>query len=97
MTESIENETKRLDVSGTPDNSRTIEVKDLKKHFIGKSQTEDVMAVDGVSFQVKPGELFGLLGPNGAGKTTIIHMLTGILSSTEGTAVVGGYNVKTEL
>ncbi len=79
-----------------PDNSHVIEVTDLKKHFIGK-QTEDVKAVDGVSFQVNNGELFGLLGPNGAGKTTIIHILTGILSQTDGTAVVGGYNVKSEL
>ena len=97
MTESIENETKRLDVSGTPDNSHAIEVKDLKKHYIGKKQMEDVLAVDGVSFQVKTGELFGLLGPNGAGKTTIIQMLTGILSPTEGTAVIGGYDVNKEL
>ena len=58
-----------------PDNSHVIEVTDLKKHFIGK-QTEDVKAVDGVSFQVNNGELFGLLGPNGAVKTTIIHILT---------------------
>ena len=79
-----------------PDNSHVIEVTDLKKHFIGK-QTEDVKAVDGVSFQVNNGELFGLLGPNGAGKTTIIHILTGILSQTDGTAVVGGYNIKSEL
>ena len=79
------------------DNSNSIEVKDLKKHFIGKKSFNDVKAVDGISFQVKKGELFGLLGPNGAGKTTIINMLCGLLKPTEGTAIVGGYDVRKNL
>ncbi len=78
-------------------NSNSIEVKDLKKHFTGKRGLEDVKAVDGVSFQVENGEVFGILGPNGAGKSTIVNILTGISSPTEGTAIVGGFNVKTEL
>jgi len=49
-----------------------IEVKGLTKSFDG------LKAVDGISFSVKPGELFGFLGPNGAGKTTTINMLTGL-------------------
>ena len=80
-----------------PDNSNSIEVKDLKKYFIGKHGFDDVKAVDGISFQVKKGELFGLLGPNGAGKTTTINILIGLMPPTEGSAVVGGYNVKTDL
>jgi ABC-2 type transport system ATP-binding protein len=53
----------------------------------------DVPAVRGVSFQVRPGELFGLLGPNGAGKTTTIKMLITLLLPTSGTAKVMGYDV----
>ena len=74
-----------------PDNSFAIEIKDLVKKF------EDVVAVDGISLDIKQGELFSLLGPNGAGKTTTIKMLTGILNPTSGTATVGGYSVKNEL
>ncbi len=75
------------------DESIAIEVKDLKKHFIRKKQFNDVKAVDGISFQVGKGELFGLLGPNGAGKTTTINMLCGLLKPTEGTAIIGGYDI----
>jgi ABC-2 type transport system ATP-binding protein len=65
-----------------------IKVDNLKKKFA------DITAVDGVSFEVKPGELFGLLGPNGAGKTTIINILVGLLDPSNGTAIVGGFNVQ---
>jgi ABC-2 type transport system ATP-binding protein len=57
---------------------------------------EDVIAVDGVSLQVKEGELFGLLGPNGAGKTTIVNILCGLIKPTSGNAMVGGYDVQKE-
>ncbi|MGH2454945.1 MAG: ABC transporter ATP-binding protein [Candidatus Limnocylindria bacterium] len=56
----------------------------------------DVEAVRGVSFGVRPGELFGLLGPNGAGKTTTIKMLITLLLPTSGTARVMGHDVVAE-
>ncbi len=63
-----------------------IEVRDLVKVF------GDTRAVDGVSFSVASGELFGFLGPNGAGKTTTIRILATLLCPTSGTAEVAGYD-----
>lgn len=64
-----------------------IEVNNLTKVF-GR-----FIAVNGVTFNVKEGEVFGFLGANGAGKSTTIRMLIGILSPTSGDAIVGGYSV----
>jgi ABC-2 type transport system ATP-binding protein len=63
-----------------------IEVENLTKRF------GDFVAVDGVSFSVRPGEVYGWLGPNGAGKTTTIRMLLGLLTPTGGRAHVLGYD-----
>jgi ABC-2 type transport system ATP-binding protein len=68
-----------------------IEINKLKKYYDG------VKAVDGLNFSIKEGELFGLLGPNGAGKTTTINILCGLIEPTEGTAIVGGYDVRKNL
>ncbi|MSR06475.1 MAG: ABC transporter ATP-binding protein [Gemmatimonadetes bacterium] len=54
---------------------------------------KDLTAVDGISFDVQPGELFGLVGPDGAGKTTTLRMLSGVLRPTSGDALVGGTSV----
>lgn len=54
------------------------------------------VAVDQVSFSVRPGEIFGLLGPNGAGKTTVLRILSTVLRPTAGTAKVLGYDVTTQ-
>src|SRR5947209_3431365 len=51
-------------------------------------------AVDGVSFDVAEGEIFGLLGPNGAGKSTLIRMMTTLLEITSGTAMIEGFDVR---
>jgi ABC-2 type transport system ATP-binding protein len=53
----------------------------------------DLTAVDGLTFDVAPGELFGLVGPDGAGKTTTLRMLAGVLRPTAGDALVGGISV----
>lgn len=55
-----------------------------------------VTAVDGISLEVREGEIFGFLGPNGAGKTTTINMLCTLLNPTEGTASVGGFDCQSE-
>ncbi len=65
----------------------TVEVKNLTKRF------GDFTAVNGVSFSVRRGEIFGFLGPNGAGKSTTIRMLCGILLPSEGSGSVSGYDI----
>jgi len=67
-----------------------MEVHNLARDYDG------LRAVDGISFSVEPGEIFGFLGPNGAGKTTTIKMLTGQLRPTSGEAQVMGCDVVEE-
>ena len=69
---------------------KVIKVQNLTRDYDG------LRAVDGISFSVEPGEIFGFLGPNGAGKTTTIKMLTGQLRPTSGEAQVMGCDVVTE-
>ena len=64
-----------------------IDVRDLSRRFGA------FVAVDQISFDVRPGEIFGFLGSNGAGKSTTIRMLCGLLRPTSGTAIVGGVDV----
>jgi ABC-2 type transport system ATP-binding protein len=73
-------------------NDIAIEVVDLVKLYPTK-HGPPIRAVDGMSFQVRRGEIFGLLGPNGAGKTTIVKILTTIIRPTSGTARVMNHNV----
>ncbi len=62
-----------------------LEVDDLRKEYGGFT------AVDGSSFAIERGEVFGVVGPNGAGKTTTLKMLAGLIEPTAGTAVVAGH------
>jgi ABC-2 type transport system ATP-binding protein len=64
-----------------------IDVQNIVKKF------GDFTAVNGVSFAVAAGEIFGLLGPNGAGKSTLIRMLTTLIPPTSGTALINGFDV----
>jgi ABC-2 type transport system ATP-binding protein len=65
-------------------------VRGLKKFFNGRK------AVDGISFDIKRGEILGLLGPNGAGKTTTLHMLLGLTTPTEGEIKLFGLDLKSQ-
>jgi ABC-2 type transport system ATP-binding protein len=67
-----------------------IDVADLTRRFGAFT------AVDGISFNVRAGEVFGFLGANGAGKTTAIRMLTGLLAPSSGRAIVAGHDVARE-
>jgi ABC-2 type transport system ATP-binding protein len=71
----------------------SIEADALKKTFAGK---HEVRALDGVSFNVAEGTVFGLLGPNGSGKTTAVRILTTILRADSGAARVLGHDVAKE-
>jgi len=68
----------------------SVQAIDLEKRF------GEFVAVDKVSFEVRPGEIFGFLGSNGAGKSTTIRMLCGLLKPTSGQATVAGFDIRTE-
>lgn len=69
---------------------KVLEVKGLTKQYT------KVLAVDNVSFDIGEGEIFALIGPNGAGKTTTIRMISTLLKSTSGDAVIAGYSINKE-
>ncbi|WXG46641.1 MAG: ABC transporter ATP-binding protein [Candidatus Atabeyarchaeum deiterrae] len=71
---------------GGSSNGVAIKVENLVKYY------GDKPAVNGLSFQVKTGEIYGLLGPNGAGKSTTLKIVTGLLDPTEGNISVFGFN-----
>ena len=72
------------------DQESVIRVNSLSRRF------GDLTAVDDISFQVAPGEIFGFLGPNGAGKTTTVRMLTGVIEPTSGSATIQGHDIRKE-
>jgi ABC-2 type transport system ATP-binding protein len=80
------------------DSMNAIEVNGLKRIYRARMglfgrKVKEVLAVDGIDFDVAQGELFGLLGPNGAGKTTTVKMLTTLLTPTSGQARVLGFDL----
>ncbi len=74
---------------GTVATDAVIEVRGLVKRY------GDLLAVDGIEFEVARGEIFGLLGPNGAGKTTTVEILEGLRAPDGGRATVLGVDVAT--
>ena len=67
-----------------------LKITDLSKTYPGANAP----AVDGLSLELKAGEIYGFLGPNGAGKTTTIKMLSGILSYEKGTIEICGHDMR---
>ena len=67
-----------------------LSLKGLTKRYDG------LLAVDNLSLEISPGELFGFLGPNGAGKTTTIKMICGLLKPTSGTVEIGGFEISSQ-
>lgn len=67
-----------------------IEVRNLVKKY------GDHVAVDGLSFQLEPGRIYGFLGPNGAGKSTTMNIMTGYLGATEGEVLIDGHDILKE-
>jgi len=64
-----------------------LEAKNLVKQYA------EVLAVDGVSFELREGQCFGLLGPNGAGKTTTVEILEGVTDATSGSVLFRGQEI----
>jgi sodium transport system ATP-binding protein len=72
-----------------------IHVHQLTKHYSDLRRGQ-IVALGGISFHARPGQIFGLLGPNGAGKTTILRILSTVLRPTTGSATVAGFDVVAE-
>jgi ABC-2 type transport system ATP-binding protein len=70
-----------------------ISIRDLVKRYAPTGKAEGKLALQGVSFDVPQGQIFGLLGPNGAGKSTLINTLAGLVQKTSGTAEIWGFDI----
>ncbi len=83
----------------------SIKIENLRKTFklskkqmkIDKTTCKLKVAVDGISFEAYPGEIFGLLGPNGAGKTTTLRCIATLIRPDEGSINIAGYDIKNDL
>lgn len=70
-----------------------IAIRDLCKTYAAAGAAAPKRALDGVSFDVPRGQIFGLLGPNGAGKSTLINILAGLVNKTSGSASIWGFDI----
>lgn len=74
-----------------------IVIRDLVKRYAGHKGAPGKLALDGVSFEVPQGGIFGLLGPNGAGKSTLINILAGMVRKTSGSASIWGFDIDVDM
>ncbi|HKX79855.1 MAG TPA: ABC transporter ATP-binding protein [Novosphingobium sp.] len=74
-----------------------ISIRDLAKRYAGVGGEPGKQALNGVSFDVPEGEIFGLLGPNGAGKSTLINILSGMVMKTSGSAEIWGFDIDRDM
>ena len=74
-----------------------ISIRNLVKRYAGSGGEPGKLALEGVSFDVPEGGIFGLLGPNGAGKSTIINILAGLVKKTEGSVSIWGFDIDRDL
>ncbi|MGB3754713.1 MAG: ABC transporter ATP-binding protein [Parerythrobacter sp.] len=74
-------------------NPPAIRISDLVKRYAGVKGEAGKLALDGVSFDVPQGGVFGLLGPNGAGKSTLINVLAGLVTKSSGSAEIWGFDI----
>ena len=77
--------------------NKALDIENLTKKYIIKSQNKTIMALDHVTFSVEKGSMVALLGPNGAGKSTLINILAGITNKSFGRAVINGYDIETSI
>ena len=73
--------------------SDAVEVRNLKKYYRSGIRSRKVVALDGASFSVRRGEIFGLLGANGAGKSTTIKIITGLMRPSAGECLIFGEKI----
>ncbi|CAM3975331.1 Multidrug ABC transporter ATP-binding protein [Novosphingobium lubricantis] len=74
-----------------------IRIHDLVKRYAASGKSPGKLALDGVSFDVPQGQIFGLLGPNGAGKSTLINTLAGLVMKTSGTVEIWGHDIDRDM
>ncbi|GGC37287.1 multidrug ABC transporter ATP-binding protein [Novosphingobium marinum] len=74
-----------------------ISIRDLVKRYAAEGKGPGKLALDGVSFDVPQGGIFGLLGPNGAGKSTLINILAGLVRKTSGSAEIWGFDIDRDM
>ncbi|MCK9541762.1 MAG: ABC transporter ATP-binding protein [Novosphingobium sp.] len=78
-------------------NAPAISIRDLVKRYAPVGKAPGKLALDGVSFDVPQGGIFGLLGPNGAGKSTLINILAGLVMKTSGTVQIWGFDIDADM
>jgi len=80
-------------MQSSPDTLPAIRIQNLVKRYAPTSKAPGKLALDGVSFDVPQGQIFGLLGPNGAGKSTLINTLAGLVMKTSGQVEIWGHDI----